>query len=26
MMGDGGAGAFNWCAGKDFSIYPGTTA
>ena len=25
MQGDGGAGAFNWCAGKSFSLYPGST-
>lgn len=23
MQGDGGTGAFNWCAGNDWSIYPG---
>lgn len=22
-MGDGGTGAFNWCAGADFAMYPG---
>lgn len=26
MMGNGGMGMFNWCAGSDFSLYGGNNA